>query len=1019
MKEMTLWRAKLAAWTHDPAEKALVLLRDPAGHEWGTAAQLREKIFGQRTIPSHLKKAVEQADHWASAADRPQWPRGQQDGRYPAWTQVRFTEKPVLIHPLSGQKFDLRNLADISVETIKAKSLQHFEGLIDAENDARKTALAFWRFGPVMYDDDDGDIGEFWGLLPADTRVPDHTIWQHLDLTSAFATAFHADENDNPALLTLSFGPVQGFIAQARTTSDLWAGSHLLSRIAWEGLKLICAEYGPDAVIFPQLRGIPQVDLWLRDEMKLPQDLFKNEEWRTGATDSNPLFAAALPNRFVALVPASAAAGLAERITVKVRDWVMAKGREALECLLNKAGISDAPAAFAQIEAQLAGFPETHWAVAPWRPLIGASGAAPDTGKLCETLKMFHGEGAKSGFLHSSAWTLLSRDLIVEGQRFYSPNAGVLYPALYDLLDRTQAAAKSVREFDQLPQEGYRCSLCGEREWLTQRREHLSLPPGKRGDAGTLWERVRLQGASWARKGEHLCAPCSLKRLWPELYCEEIAKAFDGDQRPTRFVVSTHTMAIATSLERWLEQPGPERKSLPAEWNSQLQELSNPRRTVALPRKLAKHVTDGQKERAMLRGLPLFLEDRNEQRQSDELEEREQAAALTENLDSELKEIFGAKPEAYYAMILMDGDRMGAWLSGQGEYGEKYRLPFEKTWHPQLRHTLGERYPTGDLADYLSEKRPVSPARHMAISSSLNAFALHVARHVVEDTGKGKLIYAGGDDVLAMVSVDDLLKTMFLLRLAYSGLFPIKCEHNNKARTLLGLSSGQFDLRRGHVMLKDRLYRMMGSQATASTGAVVAHHQAPLGAVLRELHEAEQRAKKDGGRDAEQRAKKDGGRDAFAISLLKRSGGAVRLTCPWLAGEPGAPANWRKAMLDNLEETPMGQLIRLRNRFAGNAFSRRAAYLTQGWLTDIPETALSAMLGYQFKRQTGGDETDKQVAESSGQALGKLALAVHAGNSPNDARPLESRAKPFVEDFLTVAEFLAREGRTEHPNGGK
>ena len=59
------------------------------------------------------------------------------------------------------------------------------------------------------------------GLLPADTRVPDHTIWQHLDLTAAFATALQAGEG-NPALLTVSFGPVQEFIAQARTTSDLW-----------------------------------------------------------------------------------------------------------------------------------------------------------------------------------------------------------------------------------------------------------------------------------------------------------------------------------------------------------------------------------------------------------------------------------------------------------------------------------------------------------------------------------------------------------------------------------------------------------------------------------------------------------------------------------------------------------------------------------------------------------------------------------------------------------------------------
>jgi len=38
-----MWKARLAAWIHDPAEKALVLLRDPAGHEGGTVRQLREK----------------------------------------------------------------------------------------------------------------------------------------------------------------------------------------------------------------------------------------------------------------------------------------------------------------------------------------------------------------------------------------------------------------------------------------------------------------------------------------------------------------------------------------------------------------------------------------------------------------------------------------------------------------------------------------------------------------------------------------------------------------------------------------------------------------------------------------------------------------------------------------------------------------------------------------------------------------------------------------------------------------
>ena len=80
-----IWLAKLAAWTHDPAEKALVLLRDPAGHEVWHVRELQQALFpdGLGPLAAHVKRA----DHWASAADRPQFPRDAKDGRYAAWTR--------------------------------------------------------------------------------------------------------------------------------------------------------------------------------------------------------------------------------------------------------------------------------------------------------------------------------------------------------------------------------------------------------------------------------------------------------------------------------------------------------------------------------------------------------------------------------------------------------------------------------------------------------------------------------------------------------------------------------------------------------------------------------------------------------------------------------------------------------------------------------------------------------------------------------------------------------------------
>lgn len=981
-----LWRTKLAAWIHDPAEKALVLLRDPAGHEGGTAKALRQLILQSDHLPGELREYVKQADHWAAAADRPQWP---QDGqRFAAWTQVRFHEKPVLIHPLSGEHCDLQTLQEIALEDIKATSFNHFKNLIvrgDSGVDARRTALAFWRFGPELDEQHDkARLGELWGLLPADTRVPDHTIWNHLDLTSAFASAFALDPERNPALLAVSFGPVQDFIAQARTTSDLWAGSHLLSRLAWEGLKVICERLGPDAVIFPQLRGVPQVDLWLLKEMGLPERFFDDADWLNRQTDANPLFAAALPNKFVAIVPAARGAELAQQITVAVRAWVKKQAEAALAELLKAAGmdnLADSPSlyAHAQITAQLENFPEVHWALVPFAPLARETGQGVDVKELEVAQAPFRPAGDK-GFLSGDAWKLLNREMTVDGARFYYPNAGVLYPALYDLLDRVQAAAKAVRPFAQLEQTGYRCSLCGEREWLTTDRDQLAFHPNQRGN--TLWNRVAK--LSLARKGEHLCAPCALKRLWPTLFVHEIEDLLDQDMR--RYVVSTHTMALATTLERWLDQPN--RHPLPDTLSSQLVRLHD---TAVLPRKLAIRLHHEDHAADLLaRKLPVYLDSLRENLGNSNLREQEQAEQALASAETDIKTVFGVKPEAYYALIMLDGDNMGAWLSGK----KAYALEYQQTWHPQICQAITGKFQQADLQSYAKAKRPVSPARHIAISSALNSFALHLAPYIVETVCKGKLIYAGGDDVLAMVSVDDLLPALLLLRLVYSGLATDGWER-------LGLEPlEKLQSKNGHVLLRDKLYRVMGCEATASAGAVIAHHSAPLGAVLREL------------RDAEKQAKNRGDRNAFAIRVLKRSGGMVELVSRWF--DSGDPAQ-------GLDSTPIGMLLRLREALANPQLSRRVAYLAQSWLPQLPspgefsdsalyEKLLSDNLAYQFARQCQGDN-DKQRAADLGRGLGKLAVAL----ADSSSRPEEDQrtAADLIRDFLAVGEFLAREGRVD------
>lgn len=173
-----------------------------------------------------------------------------------------------------------------------------------------------------------------------------------------------------------------------------------------------------------------------------------------------------------------------------------------------------------------------------------------------------------------------------------------------------------------------------------------------------------------------------------------------SDESADRFVVSTHTMALAHQLDRWISSG--ETKSLPANVANKLKD----HKRVALPRKLAKNAynsTDGN----LLAKIPAWLDAEREKEQSSEID-----AALRG-----LKSLFGAKPETYYGLILMDGDHMGQWLAG----GESKAITYLEGFHPKVRDGFKKHAERNvDIKNYGNQKRALSPNRHLAISGALN-----------------------------------------------------------------------------------------------------------------------------------------------------------------------------------------------------------------------------------------------------------------------------------------------------------
>ncbi|MCL2878561.1 MAG: type III-B CRISPR-associated protein Cas10/Cmr2, partial [Acidobacteria bacterium] len=180
----------------------------------------------------------------------------------------------------------------------------------------------------------------------------------------------------------------------------------------------------------------------------------------------------------------------------------------------------------------------------------------------------------------------------------------------------------------------------------------------------------------------------------------------------------------------------------------------------------------------------------------------------------------------YIAVLAMDGDEMGKWVSGA-------KTPeFLKQLAPKAKYYLSS------LAGQ-ALRRLLTPSYHLQFSEALSNFAMHKAREIVEEH-KGDLIYAGGDDVLAILPATYAITCAEKLRQAF----------------------------RSDYDVNGRLF-YPGSRCDVSCGIAVGHDNAPLQMLVREAQAAERRAKNDYDRAA------------LAVSLYKRSGEIVHWGCKW------------------------------------------------------------------------------------------------------------------------------------------
>ncbi|MGD2184408.1 type III-B CRISPR-associated protein Cas10/Cmr2 [Lusitaniella coriacea] len=136
----------------------------------------------------------------------------------------------------------------------------------ETELDPRELQQIFWWLWRCLPEVASQEFGEVALLIPAADVLPDASLWSHASMTAAMAGAlmgYRSSEAHSPHIATFSFSPIQELIKASRKMRDFWAGSWVLHYLSAKVCWKLAQKYGPDSLIYPSLFQQPLIDRWL------------------------------------------------------------------------------------------------------------------------------------------------------------------------------------------------------------------------------------------------------------------------------------------------------------------------------------------------------------------------------------------------------------------------------------------------------------------------------------------------------------------------------------------------------------------------------------------------------------------------------------------------------------------------------------------------------------------------------------------------------------------------------------
>lgn len=1031
------WQEKIYAFLHDPPHKLTVSFYYHRGHE-KVAQEITRMILPEYPSPTQdIVTKIHQADHLASALcrliveqfDKPintidehvnEDDMGKNSIIQRILKEIQTTGRVLCLDPWTsippnGEERGLR----LKIPLKRAIKLIHkiIKNSVDqTHKDELLFHLLFRIFPELLYNMVNGQRRYVMLDFPADTRAPNHSLFEHLIETSALYRCL-----PNPGLLLFTLGPVQSFIAISRKTADLFGSSYLLSYLVWKGIQEIVETYGPDHLIYPSMFRQGLYDHYLlsckfQGNEELQKQLTRKKysyKWHRLIRVPN------MPNRFLAFVPfsehddASKNGFLEERLVNKVQNswthWVLTALRMVVdlnfaknesEC---KQSFQDRIKIYLEMDTEslqdVANENTREWLARCLKQAeslfrIHAS-IIPLTCKTDDSQPSLFGSEALDFIIqtyqqmHGPETQDLPPVQLVNLLKDYPAYKKILsittaYPLVTEVLERWHRANREHLSPYQgeSPDRGRLCSLCGERveignlwaqlhemdtfsDWNASRFVSLNQK------ADQFWSKIRRPPENVSLKGipvligqnERLCTVCFTKRLFPLLLEQELNRNLvkDGNHQDKKKISPIYirrfpsTREIASILfKRTLLQglitlppthevfSGDIITGLRKKLKEGKDRFGFDYQTYIIPHflfdlnknNLDSLIRDNLKklmkiESHWLEDNPEFLEDldipKEKRKDLNEWYQHDYLPVLKRFIEEWKNSQPDHKPyptsSRYYALGVMDGDRMGQFLKG---HSLKKVLDY---LHPEAKQFLENIPETKPLAKI---NHPLIPAWQTALSRRLGEFSGRIITEIFYEKWDAQLVYAGGDDVMFMAPTENALSIANVIR--------------------------------------DEFRKTVLREGDMSAGIIFAHEKIPLHIVLDQARKAEQSAK-------------ERGRSAFEIRVIKHSGDLLITGFHWEYEKEGSPIHTEKILKDYLTALKNGNLS---SRFCYRlAELYHNAGLMEGEADNNKQHDLAkTLLNFEFRQVMA--EKDKDSKTSLDYLLKQLERLLDITRSPKD-----------------------------------